>query len=76
MDKPVYTLQDETRQTIKELRINYGWYWLIEEVSKYAGVSYYEQMERTALESFSLILVMMAKIEYNKLTQNVSTQKS
>jgi hypothetical protein len=46
---------------------DFGWFFLVKEVSDWTNCSFFEIMDKPAVEILSIVLVMKSKIELNKL---------
>ncbi len=55
--------------TAKEFE-NYGWHLLAADVASFTNISFYEVFERSAMEIFSTVMIMQAKIRLNENKTN------
>lgn len=60
------TYQAEVLAEKNELRKTYGWYLLAKEVSEYTKLTYFEVMDRAAIEVLGVVSIMQAQAEINK----------
>ncbi|GAA4326158.1 hypothetical protein GCM10023184_14670 [Flaviaesturariibacter amylovorans] len=67
MDQGGHTMQANQQEARKQIQQSYGWFFLGKQVADYTRCTYFEVMERPAIDVLSMVQIIKMENEMNRL---------